>query len=441
MLRKIDLSRYEGILSEISTVKTYGKVTQVIGLVVESEGPGGNVGELCYIYPKGQKEPVWAEVVGFKNSKVLLMPLGENRGIGPGCEIRSTGHSLSVKVGPALLGRILGGLGNPIDGKGPLEYETEYSIYNEPSNPVTRPRITEPLYTGVRVVDALLTFGRGQRIGIFSGSGIGKSTLLGMIARNSEADVNVIALIGERGRELRDFIERDLGEEGIRHSVVVCATSDQPALVRLKGAYVGTAIAEYFRDQGKDVMFMMDSVTRYAMAQREVGLAVGEPPATKGYTPSVFALLPKLMERSGTSARGSITGIYTVLVEGDDMNDPIADTSRSILDGHIVLSRAIAHQNRYPAVDPLQSISRLFPEITSRLHQDAAGKILEILGTYQKNEDLINIGAYQEGSDPKIDHAKRMIQSIYDFFKQRGNDPPSRFEDTYQQLLALAGQG
>jgi len=441
MPENLDLSRYEQVVDEVSTVKTYGKVTQVIGLVVESEGPAGNVGELCYIYPKGQSEPISAEVVGFRNNKVLLMPLGENRGIGPGCEIRATGRSLSVPVGQHLLGRILDGLGNPIDDKGPIHAEKAYSIYNDPPNPVTRPRIKEPLYTGVRVIDALLTFGRGQRIGIFSGSGVGKSTLMGMVARNSEADVNVIALIGERGRELRDFIERDLGERGMQRSVVVCATSDQPALVRLKGAYVGTAIAEYFRDQGKDVLFMMDSVTRYAMAQREVGLAVGEPPATKGYTPSVFALLPKLMERSGTSARGTITGIYTVLVEGDDMNEPIADTSRSILDGHIVLSRAIAHLNRYPAVDPLQSISRLFPEITTREHQQAAGKILGILGTYQKNEDLINIGAYQEGSDPKIDHAKQMVGPIWEFFNQRGNDPPSSFEDTYQGLLSLSNKG
>jgi len=438
MSPKVDLSRYTNALSGVNPVKVYGKVTQVIGLVIESEGPAGQVGELCYIYGKENPEPIWAEVVGFRNNKVLLMPLGENRGIGPGCEIRATGHSLSVKVGPKLLGRILDGLGNPIDGKGPLEFETEYSIYREPLNPVTRPRIKDPLYTGVRVIDSMLTFGRGQRIGIFSGSGVGKSTLMGMIAQHSEADVNVIALIGERGRELRDFIERDLGERGRERSVVVCATSDQPALVRLKGAYVGTAIAEYFRDQNKNVLFMMDSVTRYAMAQREVGLAVGEPPATRGYTPSVFALLPKLMERSGTSDKGTITGIYTVLVEGDDMNEPIADTSRSILDGHIVLSRAIAQQNRYPSVDVLQSISRLFPEVTTREHQDAAGKIMEILGIYQKNEDLINIGAYQEGSDPKVDHAKKMIYKVYDFFNQRGNDPASHFEDTYPQLIALA---
>ena len=436
----ISFAKYERLLNEISSVKVYGKVTQVIGLIIESEGPGGNVGELCYIYSKEQKEPVWAEVVGFRNNKVLLMPLGENRGVGPGCEVRTTGKSLMVKVGPKLLGRILGGLGNPIDGKGPIEYETEYSIYNQPPNPITRPRIKEAFYTGVKVIDAMLTLGKGQRVGIFAGSGVGKSTTLGMISRNSEADVNVIALIGERGRELRDFIERDLGEEGMKRSVVVCATSDQPALVRLKGAYVGTAIAEYFRDHGKNVMFMMDSVTRYAMAQREVGLAVGEPPASKGYTPSVFALLPKLMERSGTSDTGSVTGIYTVLVEGDDMNEPIADTVRGILDGHIVLGRAIAHQNQYPAVDVLASISRLFPEVTTREHQDAAGKLREIMGTYKKNEDLINIGAYQDGSDPRVDHAKKMIRPVLDFLKQRGGDPATQFEETYKQLLALAAE-
>jgi flagellum-specific ATP synthase len=438
MMPKINFSKYEAILDQSSFVKLYGKVTQVIGLIIESEGPGGNVGELCFIYSKELKEPVWAEVVGFRSSKVLLMPLGENRGVGPGCEVRTTGHSLKVKVGPKILGRILDGLGNPIDGKGLLEYEAEFSIYNQPPNPITRPRIKEPFYTGVKIIDGLLTFGKGQRIGIFAGSGVGKSTTLGMIARNSESDINVIALIGERGRELRDFIERDLGDEGMKKSVVVCATSDQSALVRLKGAYVGTAIAEYFRDQGKNVMFMMDSVTRYAMAQREVGLAIGEPPASKGYTPSVFALLPKLMERSGTSAKGSITAIYTVLVEGDDMNEPIADTVRSILDGHVVLSRALAHQNQYPAVDALASISRLFPEVTTQEHQDAAGKIREIMGVYRKNEDLINIGAYQEGSDPKVDHAKKMIQAVNDFFKQKGGDPASSFEETYQGILTLA---
>lgn len=440
MLEAVDFSRFEALLPGINPIKVYGKVTQVIGLVIEAEGPAGNVGELCYIHSKELSEPVWAEVVGFRNNKVLLMPLGENRGIGPGCEVRATGHTFRIKVGKSLLGRILDGLGEPIDGKGPVLADEEISIYNEPPNPVTRRRITKPLYTGVRVIDAMLTLGKGQRIGIFSGSGVGKSTTLGMIARHSDADVNVIALIGERGRELRDFIEKDLGEEGLKRSVVVCATSDKPALLRLKGAYVGTAIAEYFRDQGKQVLFMMDSVTRFAMAQREVGLSLGEPPATKGYTPSVFALLPKLMERSGTAPKGTITGIYTILVEGDDMNEPVADTTRSILDGHIVLARTIAQQNRYPPVDVLQSLSRLFPEVTSLEHQQAAGKLREVMAIYQKNEDLINIGAYQDGSDPKVDHAKRMIQPIYDFFKQTASEPASPFQETYQTLLALAAQ-
>lgn len=433
---QIKLSKYYKILETTPLVKLHGKVTQVIGLVIESEGPGGNVGELCYIYSKNLREPIKAEIVGFRNNKVLLMPLGEMRGIGPGCEVRATGSSLTVKVGPQLLGRILNGLGEPIDGKGPLELTDEYPILNAPPNPITRPRITEHLATGVRVFDSVLTLGKGQRIGIFAGSGVGKSTVLSMIARNTEADINVIGLIGERGRELRDFIERDLGEEGLKRSVVVCATSDQPALIRLKGAYVATAIAEYFRDQGMDVMFMMDSVTRFAMAQREVGLAVGEPPATKGYTPSVFALLPKLLERSGTSSKGTITGIYTVLVEGDDMNEPIADTVRSILDGHIVLSRAIAHQNRYPAVDVLQSVSRLFSEITTKEHKEAAAKIREILGIYKKNEDLINIGAYQDGSDSKVDYAKSMIYKVYDFLKQ-GITEKAPFNETLKSMCQL----
>lgn len=434
----IDMEKYHKALNKTLLLKIRGKVTQIIGLTIESEGPSGNIGELCFIYPKDGKEPIHAEVVGFRSGKVLLMPLGEMHGIGPGCEVESLGHPLSVGVGPALLGRVLDGLGNPIDGKGPLLTNQTYSIYNNPPNPITRPRITEPLATGVRVLDTLLTFGKGQRIGIFAGSGVGKSTTLSMIARNTEAELSVIGLVGERGRELRDFIERDLGEEGLKRSVVVCATSDQPALVRMKGAYVATAIAEYFRDQGKNVIFMMDSVTRFAMAAREVGLAIGEPPATKGYTPSVFALLPKLLERSGTSPRGSVTGIYTVLVEGDDMNEPIADHVRSILDGHIVLSRAIAHQNRYPAVDVLASISRLFPEVTSQEQQLAAGKMREIIGVYTKNEDLINIGAYQDGSDSRVDYAKRMIHEVWNFCKQ-GTYEPAPFEETIQRMVDLVG--
>lgn len=433
---KIDLNDYYKALNKTKLIKVHGKVIQVIGLIIESEGPEAKVGDLCQIYSSAGAKPIQAEVVGFKNNKVLLMPLGEMSGIGPGCEVRNTGRPLIVKVGMKLLGRIIGGLGNPIDGKGPLEFDAEYPIYNAPPNPVTRPRIKEALATGVRVIDGLLTFGKGQRIGIFAGSGVGKSTLLGMISRNTTADINVIALVGERGRELRDFIETDLGPEGLERTVVVCATSDQPALVRMKGAYVGTAIAEYFRDQGYNVMFMMDSVTRFAMAQREVGLAVGEPPATRGYTPSVFALLPKLLERSGTSAKGTITAIYTVLVEGDDMNEPIADTVRSILDGHIVLSRGIAAQNRYPAVDVLESVSRLFPEVTNKEHQKSAGDLRKVLATYKEKEDLINIGAYKDGTNPDVDYAKKMIKPVYEFLTQKKAEPTT-YKDTVERMINL----
>lgn len=437
-LPKITFDDFHKATKECQTIKMHGRVSQVVGLTIESEGPAVQVDELCYIYDKNGGKPVQAEVVGFKSSKVMLMPLGELGGIGPGCEVRATGKPLSIKVGPKLLGRVLDGLGNPIDGKGPIEYETEYPIYNEPPNPFTRPRINRPLSLGVRVIDSCLTFGRGQRVGIFAGSGVGKSTTLSMIARNTEAQVNVLALIGERGRELRDFIERDLGEAGMKRSVVVVATSDQSALVRLKGAYTGTAVAEYFRDQGMDVMLMMDSVTRFAMAQREIGLAVGEPPATKGYTPSCFAKLPKLLERAGTSAKGSITAIYTVLVEGDDMNEPIADTVRGILDGHIVLNRKIAHKNRYPAVDVLQSVSRLFTEINPKEHQKAANKLRNVLATYQENEDLINIGAYQKGSNPKVDYAISKYDDAQKFLSQ-GIFEPAPFDLTRSRLLEMFG--
>ncbi|MDQ7822973.1 MAG: flagellar protein export ATPase FliI [Candidatus Eremiobacteraeota bacterium] len=435
---KIDFAPYYNALDTTPLVKMHGKVTQVIGLTIESEGPQVQVGELCHIFKKGTLDPVRSEVVGFKANKVLLMPIDDMAGIGPGCEVRATGRSLTVKVGPKLLGRILDGLGNPIDSKGPIEYEEEYSIYNNPPNPFTRPSIKDPLSLGVRAIDSLLTFGKGQRVGIFAGSGVGKSTTLGMIARNTTADINVLALVGERGRELRDFIEKDLGEKGLARSVVVVATSDLPALVRMKGAFVGTTVAEYFRDKGRDVMLMMDSVTRFAMAQREVGLAIGEPPATKGYTPSVFALLPKLLERTGTSKDGSITAIYTVLVEGDDMNEPIADTVRSILDGHIVLSRKIAHENRYPAIDVLQSVSRLFTAVAKKDHREAAGRLRDVLSTYKDNEDLINIGAYKDGSNPKVDYAKAMIDRVYAFLKQ-GVDEPANYEDTINTMKHLMG--
>ncbi|MCD4782499.1 MAG: flagellar protein export ATPase FliI [Candidatus Eremiobacteraeota bacterium] len=435
----ITFQQYYESIHLTDTVKTHGKVTQVVGLLIESEGPAVKVGEICNIFSKGNPVPTKAEVVGFKRNKVLLMPLGEMSGISPGCEVQSTGKPLMVKVGEALRGRVLGGLGLPIDGLGPIDAEDEVPIYRDPPNPITRPRINRVLPLGVRAIDGLLTFGRGQRIGIFAGSGVGKSTTLSMIARNTQADVNVLALVGERGRELRDFLERDLGEEGMKRSVVVVATSDQPALVRLKGAYVGTAVAEYFRDKGYDVMLMMDSVTRFAMAQREVGLSVGEPPATKGYTPSVFALLPKLMERSGTSKHGTITGIYTVLVEGDDMNEPIADATRGILDGHIELSRKIAARNHYPAINIPTSVSRLFPEVATKEHQEAAGKLREVLSIYEKNEDLINIGAYQKGSSRKVDWAIDKIDDVNDFLKQ-GIFEPAPFEEVINRLIALFGE-
>ncbi len=433
---EISFEHYRQSLSYLDTIKTHGQVTQVVGLLIESEGPAVKVGELCYIYTKDSPLPTKAEVVGFKRNKVLLMPLGEMSGIAPGCEVQASGKPLMVKVGECLRGRVLSGLGIPIDGKGPLDSEDEYPIYNDPPNPITRPRITKVMPLGVRAIDGLLTFGKGQRVGIFAGSGVGKSTTLSMIARYAKADINVLALIGERGRELRDFLERDLGEEGLKRSVVVVATSDQPALVRLKGAYTGTAVAEYFRDQGYDVMLMMDSVTRFAMAQREVGLAVGEPPATKGYTPSCFALLPKLMERSGTSQSGSITAIYTVLVEGDDMNEPIADTTRGILDGHIELSRKIAARNHYPAISALTSVSRLFTEVADKGHQFSAGIMREVMATYEKNEDLINIGAYQRGSSQKVDYAIDKIDEVNNFLKQ-GIFEESSFETTVNYLKSI----
>ncbi|HWR05347.1 flagellar protein export ATPase FliI [Sporomusa sp.] len=411
-------TKYLSAIYGTDTMKLNGKITQIIGLVIESQGPNVNLGELCYIHPRNQSEPIPAEVVGFRENRVLLMPVGEMQGIGPGCEVVSAHRMLKVNVGRQLLGRVLDGLGNPIDGKGPLISNTQYPLSAMPPPPLTRRRIAEKLAVGVRSIDSVLTLGRGQRIGIMAGSGVGKSTLLGMIARNTEADISVIALIGERGREVREFIERDLGEEGLKRSVVVVATSDQPALVRLKGAMTATAIAEYFRDQSMDVMLMMDSVTRFAMAQREVGLTVGEPPATRGYTPSVFAMLPKLLERSGTGDRGSITGIYTVLVDGDDMNEPIADAVRSILDGHIVLSRNLAAQNHYPAIDVLASVSRVMLEIAEKEHVQCAQRLRSLLATYREAEDLINIGAYARGSNANIDKAIEVIDGIKSFLQQ-----------------------
>lgn len=413
-----------------------GRIVQVIGLTLESNGPVANIGELCWVSPR-HGSPIPCEVVGFREDRVLLMPLGELSGIGPGSEVTATGKPLQVGVGPGLLGRILDGLGQPIDGGDPPPIEQFYSIQGNVPSPLERQRIDEPLQLGVRAIDGLLTCGKGQRVGIFAGSGVGKSTLLGMMARNTSADINVIALVGERGREVREFLERDLGPEGLKRSVVVVATSDQPALVRIKGAMVATSIAEYFRDQGYDVLFMMDSVTRFAIAQREVGLAIGEPPATRGYTPSVFATLPRLLERTGPGANGTITAFYTVLVEGDDMNEPIADTVRGILDGHIVLSRALAEQQHYPAIDVLASVSRLMTEITSPEHRKLAGHFRSLMAVYKDAEDLINIGAYVKGSNPRIDLAIQLIDGFREFLQQGVNEK-AIWDDTYELLQKVA---
>lgn len=398
-----------------------GKVTQVIGLIIQVEGLEVFVGEVCEIFIKSTDKVVLSEVVGFKDKFVLLMPLDEINGIGPGCLVRPTGKSLKIRISDKLLGHTLDGLGRPLEKD--FSYDGQlYSVDRSPPNPFERRKIEEVMSTGVKAIDGVLTVGEGQRIGIFAGSGVGKSTLLGMIARYCEADVNVIALVGERGREVLEFIENDLGPDGYAKSVVVCATSDQPPLVRLKGAYVATAIAEFFRDQGKRVMLMMDSVTRFAMAQREIGLATGEPPTTRGYTPSVFAELPKLLERSGMSKDGSITAFYTVLVEGDDMNEPIADSVRSILDGHIVLSRKIAAKNHYPSIDIQNSISRIMKEIVPDEHYRLVGELKENLAIYAESEDLINVGAYVKGSNTKIDRAMALNTPINSFLKQNVNE-------------------
>jgi flagellum-specific ATP synthase len=413
-----EADRYLTTLRAADLLRTNGKVRQVIGTVVESNGPPMSIGETASIIYRRSAEPVLAEAVGFRDSKVLLMPLGELGGISAGSDVVALGHPLQIGLTSALLGRVLDGLGRPIDGLGRIDEATPAEITGTPPNALKRRRVTEPLGLGVRAVDGLLTCGKGQRVGIFSGSGVGKSTMLGMIARNTTADVNVIALVGERGKEVRDFLERDLGEAGLKRSVVVVATSDQPALVRIKAAYVATRIAEFFRDAGLDVMFMMDSVTRFAMAQREVGLAIGEPTTTRGYTPSVFAALPKLLERAGTSETGTITALYSVLVEGDDMNEPVADAVRAILDGHIVLSRRLAAANQFPAVDVLASVSRVMPDVVSEAHFAAASKVRDLMATYREAEDLINIGAYVAGSNPRVDLAIARNETIRSFMKQ-----------------------
>lgn len=434
MSEQLSVHKYVSALKHLDPVRVNGKVTQVIGLTVESEGPDAKIGDVCHIYPAHSRRPVLAEVVGFRNNKVILMPLGELEAIGPGCDVVGTGKPLTVQVGYELLGKVLDGLGRPLDGSHLPARMTSYSTNAAPYNPLRRPRVTEPISVGIRCIDGLLTVGKGQRIGIFAGSGVGKSTLLGMIARNTSADVNVIGLIGERGREVLDFIERDLGPEGLARSVVVVATSDQPALIRIKGALIATSIAEYFRDRGQNVMLMMDSVTRYAMALREVGLAVGEPPATRGYTPSVFANLPRLLERSGTGPKGTITAFYTVLVDGDDMNEPIADAVRGILDGHIVLRRELANRGHFPAIDVLASVSRLMNEIVSADQLAAAERLKRMLAVYTSSEDLINLGAYQRGSNPQIDEALEYIQQIWEFTRQ-GIHEKVTLEEARTQLI------
>jgi len=409
---------YKTLMDNIETIKLRGKVTDVVGLIVVSQGPSAVLGEICSIYNKYGEKLCDVEVVGFKDGKVLSIALDETGSISPSCEIVATGKSFRVGVGDHLLGRVIDALGNPIDGKGEIIYSQFRNSKREPPNPMERQRIVEPLQTGVRSIDGLLTIGKGQRIGIFAGAGLGKSVLLGMIARNTNADVNVISLVGERGREVREFIEKELKEEGLKRSVVVVATSDKSALLRLKGAYTAITIAEYFRDQGKDVNLMMDSTTRFAQAQREIGLTIGEPPATKGYTPSVFSLLPKILERAGTAKKGSITGFFTVLVEGDDMTEPVADAVKAILDGHIVLSRKLANKGIFPAIDPLQSVSRIMPDIVDEKHRRKAMEFINILSTYRDSEDLINIGAYVKGSNPNIDYALAKYDSLINYIRQ-----------------------
>ena len=421
MLTDIDYEKYTKLIDR-TYYKRLGRVSKEVGLSIESVGPDARLNDLCKIMPRDNPDRViYAEVVGFKDNRILLMPFEAVDGIAPGCIVENTGKPLMIKVGPELLGKTLDGLGNPSDGS-TIHYEAEYPCEAAPPDPMEREIISEVLPLGVKAVDGLITVGKGQRIGIFAGSGVGKSTLLGMFARNTKADINVIALIGERGREVREFIERDLGEEGMKRSVLIVATSDKPALIRNKAAKTATAIAEYFRDQGKDVLLMMDSLTRFSMAQREIGLASGEPPVTRGYPPSVYSELPKLLERAGMSKKGSITGLYTVLVDGDDFNEPITDTARSILDGHIMLNRKLANKNHYPAIDVLMSISRVMSQIVDKEHKAVAGKLKNVLATYNEAEDLINIGAYKSGSNKEIDYAIEKHEAVNNFLLQGVDD-------------------
>ena len=431
----MNLHKYDAVKQK-TYFKRLGKVVNVVGLTIESNGPDAKLDDLCrIIVDKDENRFIMAEVIGFKDGKTLLMPFETTEGIGSGCIVENMGYPLSVSVGEDMLGLTLDGLGRPIDGSEYIGTDT-YRIDAPSPDPLSREIITEPLPLGVKAVDGLITLGKGQRIGIFAGSGVGKSTLLGMFARNTKADINVIALIGERGREVREFIERDLGEEGMKRSVLVVATSDKPALVRRKAAQTATAIAEYFRDQGNDVLLMMDSLTRFSMAQREIGLASGEPPVTRGYPPSVYAQMPKLLERAGNSDKGSITGLYTVLVDGDDFNEPITDTARSILDGHIMLDRKLGHKNHYPAIDVLQSISRCMSQIATSEHKAAAGKLKNVLATYNEAEDLINIGAYKSGANKNIDYAIEKIDAINEFLCQ-DVDSKYSFDEELDMLKGL----
>ena len=428
------LSKSEEILDKTSVIKIYGKVTKAVGLIIEGIGINASIGDICEIIT--DNDSIEAEVVGFKNGTILLSPLGEIYGLRPGDKIAVKGKQSYIKLNDKILGRIIDGIGHPIDGK-PALTGKPFPIYKDAINPLEREIIKEPIDLGIRAINSLITCGKGQKIGIMAGSGVGKSVLIGMIARYTNADVNVIALIGERGREVKEFIEKDLGEEGLKKSVIVVSTSDTPALARIRGAFLATAIAEYFREKGKDVLLLMDSLTRFAMAQREIGLAAGEPPTMKGYPPSVFKLMPKLLERVGiTKNGGSITGIYTVLVEGDDLTDPVTDAARSILDGHIVLSRELANRNHYPAIDVLKSISRVMKDIVDETHLKYAGKLFDILATYSKYEDIINIGAYKEGTNPQVDLAIKMMERINEFLRQDINEK-ANFEQSIKSLIKL----
>ena len=432
----IDINKYYSLLEQ-PLEKMYGKVTKFIGLTIESLGPSANINDLCIIYANNNSNKgTYAEVVGFRDNRILLMPYGDVEGVGIGSLVKSTGAPFHVDVGYGMLGMAVDGLGRPIDVTKTFDKEDSYSVEATPPDPLSRKMIEDILPLGVKAVDTLLTIGKGQRVGIFAGSGVGKSTLMGMFARNTKADINVIALIGERGREVREFIERDLGEEGMKRSVVVVATSDQPALIRKKAAKTATAIAEFFRDKGEDVLLMMDSLTRFSMAQREIGLASGEPPVTRGYPPSVYSEMPKLLERAGNASRGSITGLYTVLVDGDDMNEPIADTARGILDGHFILSRALAQKNHYPAIDVLQSISRCMSAIVTAEHKKLAGNMKNVLATYRSAEDLINIGAYKPGSNPDIDFAISKIKEVNAFLMQK-TDEKFLLGDELEELRSI----